>query len=166
MSIAKIPREVCVEQSITDFVRTALFGEADYDASDVELLDAFPSDERRGTALDKTYVAVGFTYDEGGMPAECGSSLTRRPYNIEFFIFGHTMEWGRNVALTVKSILDTEFRAISLKDYNQSGTPEIDKILVENVRSAKQIIEDPLPWEAYVWTVTVIVVDEYQPGEI
>lgn len=165
MTVARIPREVMVEQSVSDFVKAALYGEAAYTQAQVGFLEAFPTERQRATNLDKTYVAVGFTYDAGAVQAECGSDLKLRPYTIEFFVFGKDAGWGRNVALTVKSILETEYGLIPLKDYTQDGTPVVDQLMVQDdLRSAKQIIQDPLPWEYNAWTVTVTIQDEYHAG--
>jgi hypothetical protein len=167
MTVARIPREAMVEQSVSDFVRAALYDPAQgaYTPEQVGFMEAFPTDRQRQTTLDKTYVAVGFTYDSGSIQAELGSDLKRRPYTIEFFVFGKDMGWGRNVALTVKSILDTEYGLVPLRDYSVEGKPVIDQLMVQDdLRSAKQIIEDPMAWEHFTWTVTVTILDEYHAG--
>lgn len=154
-----ITREDMVEQSVQDYVRHALFQLRDYPESQVEILDSFPFGRFEGP-LEKNYVAMGFNFDDGGEQAELGSDLKRRLYTIQFFIFGLTTVYARNLANAVKFALDTE-GVVPLKDIGQAGAPLIDALIVENVSAERQIIPDPEPWQENVWTATLRVTDEY-----
>jgi hypothetical protein len=156
-----ISREDIVEQSVFDFAKAALTGYG-YLPAHVEMRESFPYglDDAQFT---RTIIAAGFNFDDGGAQAELGSDLKRRLYTIEFFVFGTTATWGRNVANVLKSVLDAEGR-IPLRDVEQAGAPVIDWLLVNDEpgpRVERQVVVDPEPWQHFVWTTTVGVLDEY-----
>jgi hypothetical protein len=161
MAVSRITREDMVEQSVTDFLRNALFVERQYPAAQVQLLEAFePSRFEPMTTLDKNYVSIGFNFDDGGSQAELGSSFRRRIYTIEVWVVALTPVAGRNLANAVRDALDAS-GLVPLKDLTQSGTPVIDQLLVQRVRADRQPIADPRPWQENVWVVAVEILDEY-----
>lgn len=152
-----LPRNQMVKQSVEDYVTDAL--DAEYDDSDVVLIDDFPTEATRETELDKNTIAPGFTFDRTGVQAEVGSGLRVRPYNIEFFVFGLTDTWSENLAGYIEETLDNEYGLIPLKDPETEDV--LDQLLVQSVTSNKQVLQDPRPWEENCWVVTLSLTDEY-----
>lgn len=155
-----IGREQMVEQSVTDYVKAALFGPRGYDPAKIELLESFPYTQEGGVLDEKNLVALGFNVDDGGVQAECGSDLKRRVYTLQFFVFGLTNTWARNLANQIKFAIDHD-GIIPLKDYAQPGAPVVDSMIVESVSAERQIIPDPEPWQEFCWTCHAKVADEY-----
>lgn len=160
-----IPREELVEQSVTDYLRNQLFNVRDYSAADVEILQAF--DRARFelmTKLDKNYIAIGFSFDDGARQAELGSDLKRRIYTIEFSTFGMTALWGRNLGNIIASSLEFD-GCIPLKDVGGTGDV-IDTLLVDNVRASRVPLANPRPWQDHIWATRVVVTDEYFASQV
>lgn len=153
-------REQLVEQSVQDFVKDQLFDQRGYTTEQVGVLDSFPDKERRAQPLDKTYVAMGFHFDEGGVQAELGSDLKTRVYVIEFFVFGKDSTWANNIGPIVRDAVDYD-GTIPLLDISQEDKPEIDRLLVITVAGRKEQVESPMPWEENVYSVTAHVQDDY-----
>lgn len=161
MAVGRITRQDLVEQSVTDFLREKLFTERAYPADRVELVDSFqPSTFEPMTTLDKTYVALGFNYDDGGTPGEMGSDLVRLQHTIEVWVIAETPVIGRNLANAIRDSLDDD-GVIPLKDIRVAGQPIIDWLIVDRVRAERQPIADPRPWQENVWITYVQVTDEY-----
>lgn len=157
-----ISREDLIEQSVQDFLKAALITRGyalDEPDGPVELVETFPY--HLTGELTKNYVAVGFNFDDEGRAAELGSDLKVREYTIQFWIFGQTKAWAKNLANVVKFAAEAEHNRIPLKDYEQSGDPVIDYLCVNAASTERQIAPDPEPWQEYVWTTTVVVEDEY-----
>lgn len=155
-----IPREELVEQSVTDYLRNQLFNVRDYTADKVEILQAF--EQTRFDQMDrmeKSYIAIGFSFDDGGRQAELGSDLKRRVYTIEFATFGANATWGRNLANIIVSALEFD-GTIPLKDVGGTGDV-IDTLLVDNVRAQRVPVSKPRPWQEHLWATRVVVTDEY-----
>jgi hypothetical protein len=153
-----ISREQIVEQSIEKFLRAVLTSRG-YAEAEVALIDSFPA--TRGK-LDKTYVAAGFNFDTGGDQAEMGSDLTRRQYTIEFFVFGTTGTWAKNVASVVKFGLESDPNGVlPLYDIEGGTDAIVDYLLVDGATTEHQPIPEPEPWQEHVWTVHLKVTDEY-----
>jgi len=159
MTSRRITREEMVEQSVTDYLRNAIFNERQYPAARVELRDAFVESEFEGP-LDKNYLAIGFNFDEGGVPAEMGSDLIFRQYVIEVWVIGLSAQEGRNLANAVRDVMEAE-AVVPLKDITQPGAPVIDHLLVDPVRAQRQPVPEPKPWQEFLWVVTIPVIDEY-----
>lgn len=161
-----ITREDMVVQSIQDHLREHLYGTYSYPENRVEIIEGYSSDlfdERFGDdALSKTYVAVAFQFDNGGEPMELGSSLTAYLHTIDFFVFGHTPTWGRNVAQLVKGIFHTESGTIPLRDYSQPGLPKpvIDALIVEEASTERVNERDARPYQQNAWITRLRVTDE------
>lgn len=128
-----------------------------YSDDQVELVDAFPAGKGR---LDKTYVAAGFNFDTGGESAEMGSDLTRRQYTVEFFVFGPTMTWAKNVASVLKFGLESDPNG-TLPLYDIETHAIVDYLLVDGATTERQPVADPEPWQEHVYTVHLKVTDEY-----
>jgi hypothetical protein len=161
-----VTREDQVEQSVTDFVRAGLVA-AGYGDDQVKIKDAFPSVTERAQELTITTVAVGFNFDDGGQKAELGSDLIRRIYSIEFWTFGISPTYGRNVANVIRFLVEQEW-LIPLKAIEQAGQPVIDQLVVVDDRGptvTRQIANDPRPWDRYVFTTMVKVEDYYMPSQ-
>lgn len=157
----RITREQKVMQSVIEYVRTALFETRGYSEDQVELLDAFPHEQiKAGGDMEKTALAVGFNFDDQGTPLELGSSLKRRIYTIELFVFGQTAVWGENLSHAVKFALDVD-GTVPLLDIAQAGSPEIDDLEVLSASAEHQPVQRPRPWERYVWVTTIKVADDY-----
>jgi hypothetical protein len=156
-----VTREQMIEQSIQDYVRDMLFNKFNYPQDEVELLDAFPA-RRFDKALDHTYVALGFNFDDGGRGGEMGSDLKRRIYTVELFVFGHTSLWGRNVGNAVKAALEQD-ATIPLKDISDPAQPVIDFLTIPpgGLRVQHVHVRDPRPWEENVWLCRVNLEDYY-----
>lgn len=151
-----VTREDMIDQSVTDYVRAGLQSRG-YDEPDVKIVEAFPYTIEK---LDRQLVALGFNFDDEGEQAELGSDLKRRVYTIEFFVFGTTLTWARNLANAIKFACDVDGR-IPLKDVSQDPAPVIDHMLVNGIRTQRQVVPDPEPWQEFVYLTTVEVQDEY-----
>lgn len=161
-----ITREDLVVQSAENYV-TAQLALRGYTADNVTIRDAFPSVDERATELEKTTIATGFNFDDGGRRAEMGSDLLRRVYSIEFWTFGTTPEYGQNVAHVIRAVFEND-GIMPLQDIREDGDPVIDALQLDEPRGVivtRQIARDPRPWEMYVWTTTVKLEDFYFPSE-
>jgi hypothetical protein len=161
-----VTREQMVEQSVQDFVRDRLTANG-YDESKVHMRDAFPTAQERASELTKTQLAVGFNFDDGGRKVELGSELTRRVYTIDFWTFGISPEYGRNVAGMVRAVIEDNDLLIPLKDIAQVGAPVIDQLLVLDDRGIviqHQVAQEPRAWDRFVWSTTLKVEDYYMPS--
>lgn len=158
-----ITREQYVTESVDTYLRAHLTA-AGYAADNVTVLAEFPHTRFKDNPLDKTYVTAGFDFDDTGKPAEMGSNLKLRMYTIEFFIFGNTSTWGKNVANAVKFSLENE-GIIPLLDISQPSRPVIDALVVAGVSAQKEPIAQPLPWQENAWTVRLRVEDTYLPAD-
>lgn len=156
-----VTREDFVVQSVQDYLRERLEARG-YRANDqFFLLDAYTGGEIQ-SPLQKSHIASGFNFDDGGRAAEMGSSLIRRLYTIEFFVFGLTATWGRNLANSIKFSLEYD-GIIPLLDITRARPhPETGEVLVlDSVSAERQPIQDPADYQRYVWTVHLRVEDIY-----
>src|SRR5947209_5562756 len=71
---------------------------------DVYVREAFPTPDERGEELLVTTLAFGFNIDDGGEPAELGSTLTRYVHTLVCWVFATEPRFGRRLAHTVKNI--------------------------------------------------------------
>lgn len=160
-----LTREDQVEQSVTDFVRAG-FVALGYGDDKVAVRDSFPGADERSRELLLTTVAVGFNFDDGGTHVELGSDLTLRIYTIEFWTFGISPTYGRNVANVIRAIIEQGGYLIPLKAIEQAGAPVIDQLIIQDERGisvTRQLARDPRPWDRFVFTTTVKVEDTYMP---
>lgn len=161
-----IAREDLITQSVQTLVREGL-DTLNYTTPKVEILDAFDAvlfEQQYGqSGLNKTYIAVGFQFDDGGREAELGSTLMSYLHTIDFLVFGHTSTWGRNVAHVIKALLNTERGALPLLDYSVATDPRpiIDYMPVVEVSTERERAFDARPWGLHAWTTRLRIVDEY-----
>jgi hypothetical protein len=155
----RVTREEMVEQSVTDYLRDAIFNVREYPASRVELIEAF-AESKLPSPLAKNYLAIGFSFDDGGVQAELGSDLLRRRYTIEVWVIGLSAVEGRNLANAVRDSMEYD-GTVPLKDLSDPAAPVIDYLLVDPVIAQRQPIPEPKPWQEFLWIVTVPVLDEY-----
>ncbi len=154
-----ITREDYITQSVFEYVRAQIFDVRDYPTDQVEIRESFVY-ELNNEVFDRNIICAGFDFDDEGEQAEMGSSLKTRRYTVEFWIFGLTDTYARNLANAVKFGLDAE-GTIPLLDISQVPPVEIDKLVVDGVNVDRQIIVDPEPWQRFVWTTTLQVEDTY-----
>lgn len=153
-----IDRQSMVSQSVVDYAKAALAVRG-YDAGTAYIMDEdFPDHEHE--VFDQNVISIGFDFDDDGEPAETGSSLTTRTYTLEFYVFGTTRAAARNIAAVLKFALEVE-GTIPLKDYEQAGDPEIDRMVVIGASTERQRVERPEPWQEHIYLTTVRVEDVY-----
>lgn len=160
-----ITREQLVTQSVQDFLRAGFIA-LDYGATVVEVRDAFPTEEM-DSQLTRNQVAVGYQFDDGGRPIECGSTFVRMVHTVEFFTFALTAEAGENVATVIRQILRSDSDRIPLKNYAAVGAPVIDYLLLDYttpIKVERMVAADPRPWEEHLWMTRARVADEYDPA--
>lgn len=160
-----VTREDMIEQTVSDLAQAKLT-QYSYIPNVVDLREAFPTSEERATEMAKTQVAIGFNFDDGGIPAELGSDLCRYTHTIEFWTFGLESEEGRNVANFLKEVFRSNM-VFPLKDVGSAGQPTVGFLEIPDARSiavARQISANPFPWDRHVFTTTVKVEDLYAPA--
>lgn len=154
-----ITREDLIEQSAMDFVREALTTRGYAIGSEVVILESFPFTAFE-PAENTEYISGGFNFDDEGVSGEMGSNLTRRLHTIQYFVFGSTQTYARNIANVIKYSVDVDAR-IPLRDYSDLAKPVIDQLIVVGVSSERQIIPNPEPFQENVFTATLRIEDEY-----
>lgn len=157
-----LTREDFVTKSVNNYLRQKLELRG-YGDDVFEMLDSYPH-TGLDTPLEKSFIAVGFNFDDRGKPAEMGSTLTFRIYTIEFFIFGLNRTWAKNLANAVKFSLESD-KIIPLLNITDSAFPVVDSLPVEGVSAEHQPIPEPKPWEENVWTVHLRIEDCYEAAD-
>lgn len=157
-----ITRESYVSRSVDTYL-IRLLAERGYTDDVIEFLESFPHDRFDETPLTKTYVAIGYNFDDGGKDAEMGSNLKHRLYTIEFFVIGQSHTWAKNVAQAVKFTLEND-KTIPLLDITQPSLPAIDALVLASVSAEHQPVPSPKPWQEHIWTVHARVEDTYVPS--
>lgn len=161
-------REELVEYSLLQYLREGLpaFGlvlDKEDPDQNLNLREAFPTPEERTQELDMTTLAFGFNIDDGGRPAELGSTLTTYVHTIMVWTFALEPRFGRRVAHAVKHVVRGGDGTIDLLDFNQEGDPAIDSLEVLKAQVQHQVNVSPRPWDQYVWTTSINVSDTYFP---
>lgn len=154
-----IDRETIIERSIDAYLREQLFGARGYPVDKVEILDAYPTNERMSRPLDKNYVAIGWSTDDGGRQAELGSSLKRRLYTFDFYVFGTSRVWAKNLASVIRFALEADENIPVLDP--RDGTTAIDSVAVEFVSTQQVVVRTPRAYEENVWVTRLRVEDYY-----
>lgn len=157
-------REELMEYSLLQRIRELLpeYGfTLSGEGKDVDLREAFPTPQERTEELKITTLAFGFNIDDGGKPAEMGSSLTEYTHTIMCWTFGLEPRFARRLAHSIKHIVRGGDGTLPLLDYNQPGNPTIDNLLVLKAQVQHQVNASPRPWDQYVWTTAVNVQDVY-----
>lgn len=164
-------REELVEASVMRAITTGLpdYGYQlasgnDPTTGDVYVREAFPTPEERAEELMVTTVAFGFSIDDGGEPAEMGSNLTRYVHTLVVWIFGMDGAFARRLAHTIKNIARRNLDVLPLYDFNQpEPAPVIDALNVMKVQTRHEVNNSPRPWDRYVWTTSIAVMDIAYP---
>lgn len=152
-----ISRTDIIERSVELYVRQQLYGARAYPEDKVKMLDAYPTQKRMTERLDRNYIAIGFTFDDGGHQAELGSSLKRRMHTIDFHVFGMSRVWARNLASVLRSSLETDGVINLLDPLNNSVVGYVD---VDYVSAQHHPVPNARPWEENVW-ITRLRVEDY-----
>lgn len=161
-----IIREELVEYSVLQKLREGLpaFGFVlEGGEQNLDLREAFPTPEERTKELAMNTLAFGFNIDDGGRPAELGSTLTEYTHTIMAWTFALDPRFGRRVAHSIKHIMRGGDGTLPLLDFNQEGDPAIDNLLVLKAQVQHQVNNSPRPWDQYVWTTALNVQDVYYP---
>lgn len=151
-----IDRATVIGRSVEAFAKDQLFGVRTYPQEQVVFLDAYPSPERMSRPLDRNYIAVEAGPDDGGRQAELGSALKRRLYTFDFYVFGKSRVWGKNLASVLRFSLEGE-QVINLLD--SDGTTTIGHVDVDFVSAQPAITRTPRPWEEHAWITRLRVED-------
>lgn len=154
-----IDRETIIERSIDAYLRQQLFTVRQYPTDRVEILDAYPNNERMGRPIDKNYIAIGWSADDGGVQAELGSSLKRRRYTFDFHVFGVSRVWGKNLASVIRFSLESDENIPVLDP--RDGTTTMGSVTVEFVSVQQAVVSTPRPFEENVWITRLRVEDYY-----
>lgn len=156
-----LTREDVIENSVQHFAREWLFGAGGYSPERVELVESYPYKVEDEQELERNLVAAGFNFDEPGVPAEMGSSLTRRTYTVQFIVVGTTRAYGQNISSALKFAFEKLEAGVPLLDFTQPATPIVDFVDVISTSSNREVIPEPAPYEEYVFTTTVKLEDTY-----
>jgi hypothetical protein len=161
--VTRVTREQSIQQSVQDFIGDTLRARSYPIDTEIVMRDAFESNEFEDRAIDHEYIALGYNFDDGGVPIEAGSNLRQYRHTIEVFVIATTATRGTNLAYAIRDALEGAER-IPLKDVSLPAKPTIDWLLVDPVSTERQAIPDPDPWEQFVWLLRAPVLDEYDPS--
>lgn len=154
-----IDRETVIERSVDSYLRGQLYGVRGYPPDKVDILDAYPTNTQMTMPLDKNYIAIGWSTDDGGRQAELGSALKRRVYTFDFYVFGINRVWAKNLASVIRFSLESD-QVIALLDPSD-GVTVIDHVDVDYVSSQQAVTRTPRPWEENCWITRLRVEDYY-----
>jgi hypothetical protein len=143
-----IDRETVIERSTELFIRNQLFNVRGYPQGGrrgITFLDTYPDNKRMERALDSNYVAIGWSTDDGGKQAELGSSLKRRLYTFDFYVFGISRVWGKNLASVIRFSAESD-QVIPLVD-PADPTKVIGHVDVDYCSAQQRVSATPRPWE-------------------
>lgn len=163
-SNVRVGREQIVEESANILIRQALAARGYVqDTGDVtgwSFRESFPYGV---TKLDTNLVTAGFEFDDGGKQFETGSNMKERKYTLEFFVFGTTLTWAKNLANALRYSIEVD-QAIPLYDITQAPPVQSGEWMeLDSVHARRQIIPDPEPWQENVYYVCATVTDWYTP---
>lgn len=133
----------------------------------VVVRNAFPTPDERAEELTATTLAFGFNVDDGGMPAELGTSLTHYVHTLVVWVFALEPRFGRKVAYAIQHVCrvnpDTLPDTIPLLDFNADADapPVLDSLMTLHVQVKHEGNSSPRPWDRYVWTASIGVRDTY-----
>lgn len=153
-----IDRETIIEESIEKYLSAQLFDVRGYPHERVVMLDAYPDNDRMSQPLDRNYIAIGWGADDGGRLAELGSAARTRKFTFDFYIFGISRVWARNLAAVIRYALESD-GIINLIDPTSSdvmGYVDVD------FAASQQVIDPvPRPWQENHWVTRLRVIDSY-----
>jgi hypothetical protein len=153
-----LDRETIIERSIESYLRNQLYVVRGYPSDRVVMLDAYPDNERMSRPIDKNYIAIGWSADDGGRDAELGSSLRRRLYTFDHYVFAVSRVWGKNLASVIRFCLESE-QSIALLD-PADGQTVVGHVDVDFVSAQQAIAANPRPFEENCW-ITRLRVEDY-----
>lgn len=153
-----IDRESVIEHSVEAYLRSQLFTIRQYPASKVVMLDAYPDDARMSKPLDKNYIAIGWAADDGGKDAEIGTTAKRRKYTFDFYVFGISRVWAKNLASVIRYSLEAD-GVISLTD--PVGGGNVGYVDIDFVSAQQAVTPNPRPWQENAWITRLRVEDSY-----
>jgi hypothetical protein len=155
-----IERRTKVTESCKEAVRAALFTPVGpYTSDDVKLIDVLPEGEFTGK-LDTTYVAAGYSFDDGGRQGEAGSDLVRYIWTLEYMVIGLSGVWGKNVADTVANTFKIEDN-VPLLDIGGTRAPTGETVVVTYSQAQRVVVRAPRPWETNIWMTRVKLEDYF-----
>lgn len=155
-----VTREDQIVQGVENYAKTRLTVKGYTEGDQYVLLESYTGKEI-SSPMKKSYIAAGYNFDDGGRGAELGSALIERVYTIEFFVFGLTNTWGRNLAQSIKFALEFD-GVIPLLDVTDPALPESGEYLqIDSCSAERQVVQNPAEWERYVWTVHLKATDTY-----
>lgn len=131
--------------------------------ADVFVREAFPTAEERNGELTVTTLAFGFNIDDGGEPAELGSTLTKYVHTLVCWTFATEPQFGRRLANVIKDVVRRSYDQIPLLDFDQDDDPQIDSMIVMKAQARHEVNVSPRPWDRYVWTTAISVRDVAYP---
>lgn len=163
-----IERNLLIKKNAVHYLRDRLFNVRSYSPEDLEIDESFDY-TRWGAAgapgaveLTKNVVSLGFSFDDGGTQAECGSTLIQRIVTLEVFVFGLTDDWGD----TISGAIQQQFLAdqgLTLLDLGSSDDPAVIDFLQipdrGSVRVERVPVRDPRPWEENLYRVVAKIED-------
>lgn len=163
-------REELVELSVMRAITTGLpdfgfypNGSTEGQAQNCVVREAFPTPDERQAELTITTLAFGFNIDDGGEPAELGSTLTKYAHTLVCWVFGVEPALARKMADSLKHISRRNLDSIPLLDFNEESEPIIDTMNVLKAQTRHQVNQSPRPWDRYVWTTSIVVRDVSYP---
>lgn len=156
-----IDRETIIERSVDAYLRAQLFGVRNYPQDKVVILDAFPTSTRMNQPLDRNYIAIGWSTDDGGVQAELGTSLKRHRFTFDFYVFGLSRVWGRNLASVIRYSLESDQSINLLDPADPTGETVLGNVIVDYVSAQQATVPDPRPWQENAWIVRLRVEDYY-----
>lgn len=129
----------------------------------VVVRESFPTPDERTSELAATTLAFGFNVDDGGTPAELGSTLTKYVHTLTCWVFGLEPRFARKVAYAIQHVCRVNMDLIPLLDFNAdpAAPPQIDAMNTLSVQVQHQGNNSPRPWDRYVWTAAINVRDVY-----
>jgi hypothetical protein len=158
-----IERRTRVTESCKEAVRAALFAPSGpYQTADVQIIDALDEDRFSGK-LDTTYVAAGYSFDDGGRQGECGSDLARYIWTIEYMIVAPSSVWGKNVSDTVAGTFEIG-ENIPLLDIGDTRAPTGETVIVDYSQAQRVIVRAPRPWETAIFMTRIRLEDYFYPA--
>lgn len=160
--MSTVTREELIEGSLIQYAREGLLARG-FPQEDWKMLESYPYGIQKLEGVN--LIAAGFSFDDGGRQAELGSNLKERQHTAEFFVFGLTNTWARNLANAIKFTLESDENGmVPLRDVTvQPDLPIIDYLYLDTVFSHRQPLPDPEPWQEFTWITTVKVTDFYYP---
>lgn len=166
MSVAfdptRVSREDLIESSVLKFVQDGLAA-VGLGTDKIGYKESFNTDLFEGE-IDRSYIAAGFHMNDGGRLWELGGTLRRKVYTFEYWVIGLNYEQGKNLAHQVGLIIEGDL-IIPILDFTQPGAPVIDALesAEHPAKVERAIVGNPEPWQQYLYTVNIPVLDFYYP---